>query len=163
MRNPRIAILAAALTLAAATAAPAAMGPLKLAVTKSEHKDYKTKKSVSEGGEVATTRNQEISATVIYTIEASNLTGQPLGNVQFYWAVLVNRPGRPLRVVKGDRSCDLKPLEKYRFEAGPIELRTSSTKIDGYYVEASVDGNVVASDIQPANTKERVDALARKH
>lgn len=153
-------ILVAALSLAAA---PAAIGPLKLTVTKNEHKDYKTKTTVSDYGDVATTRNQEISATVTYTIEASNMSGQPLGNVQFHWAVLVNRPGRPLRVVKGDRSCDLKPLEKNRFDTGPIELRTSTSKIDGYYVEASVDGKVVASDIQPANTKERVDALSKKH
>ena len=78
--------------------------------------------------------------TISHTIDVMSMSGQPLSPVQFRWAVLINHLGKPLRAEAGTNSHDLKPAEKFSFEAGPIEFRARAAKVDGYYVEAVVSG-----------------------
>ena len=162
MKKQMICVAAVMMSLALIGRTFAAASPVRLTVTKSEDKEYKTKKGEAKHPRVAASRLRETGETVTYAIEAVNVGGQPLTKMEIHWAVLVNHPGDPLRVEKGKQTCDMKPGEKFSFEAGPIEIRTHGGKIDGYCVEALVDGKVVASDIQPANTKQRVEALGDK-
>src|SRR5712671_3480855 len=146
--------VACALWMAGAGSGFAASASLvKLTVSKSENKDYKEKKGEAKHPRVAAVRSKETGETVSYTIDAFNVSGQALANVEIHWGVLINLPGKPLRVESGKQSCDLKPGQKFSFEAGPIEIRSKGGEIEGYSVEALMDGKVVASDIQPADIK----------
>jgi hypothetical protein len=149
-------------SLAATILAQPATSPLQLKVTKNNHATYTTRRTESwvDGSEGVTDR--EISETVSYTVDVMNMSGLPLTNVQFRWAVLINRPGKPLHAEMGKKSHDFKAAEKFNFDAGPIELRTHTAKVEGYYVEALADGKVIASDIEPADIKDRITALAPK-
>src|ERR1043166_6970141 len=126
----------------------AATGSVRLTVTKKEDKDRAPKHDESRS-----THQKETKETVSYTVEAMNLTGQPLTAVRVRWAVPVSHPGMPLRVERGEKSNDLKPMEKFSFEAGPIEIRARGGKSGGHGMEAWAGNKVVGSDIQPADTK----------
>lgn len=151
-----------AISSAVTILAQPALGPLQLKVSKTEHSDYATKRTESYVADSETVTSTETSKTILYTVDVMNMSSQPLSNVQFRWAVLINRPGKPLHAEMGNKFHDFKPAEKFGFNAGPIEIRTHASKVEGYYVEALTNGQVVASDIEPADIKERIAALPAK-
>jgi hypothetical protein len=147
---------------AATILAQPATSPLQMKVTKNDHPKYTTQRTESWVNDSEGVTDRETSDTISYTVDTMNMSGLPLTNVQFHWAVLINRPGKPLHAEIGRKSRDFKPAEKFSFNAGPIELRTRTAKVEGYYVEALVDGKVIASDIEPADIKDRIAALPPK-
>ncbi len=149
-------------SFAATILAQPATSPLQLKVTRNDHANYTTRRTESWVSDSDSVTSRETSETVSYTVDVMNMSGLPRDHVEFHWAVLINHPGRPLHAEMGKLSHDFKPAEKFSFDAGPIELRTHASKVEGYYVEASIDGQVVASDVEPADIKQRITALPAK-
>jgi hypothetical protein len=92
MRYPSQIILV--VMLAAATTA-AELSPVKLTVTKSEHKDYEMKKGEVGHPFVDASREHAVSRAVTYTIEAVNV-GSSVTKSEIRWSALVNHPGHRL-------------------------------------------------------------------
>ena len=76
--------------------------------------------------------------------------------------VLIDRPDHSLRMQDGKERRDLKAGEKFSFDTDVIELNAPRAQVDGYCIEAVLDGKVVASAIEPANAKERIESLKAK-
>ena len=140
----------------------AQLSPVRLTVTKHEDKDYVTKHREHPRKGTSVSKLHETDATVIYSIEVVNAGAKPLAGLEIRWGVLIDRPDHPLRMQDGKEHHDLKAGEKFSFDTDAIELNAPHTKVDGYCIEAVLDGKVVASAIEPANAKERIESLRTK-
>lgn len=159
-RMMHIAILSFSIFLPVATFAQ--VSPVRLKVSKNMKKDM-------ERGSQHLVRE-----TVSYTIEVTNASTTTAQDVLVRWAVLVT-PGYRFdgstwshvgqRILEGERKCSIERIQKCVFESDPIEIAAYVKKeyysryksdITAYYVEALVDGVVVAADIQPSNAKLRI-------
>ena len=140
----------------------AQLSPVRLTVTKHEDKDYVTKHREHPRRDTSVSKLHETDATLIYSIEVVNAGAKPLAGLEIRWGVLIDRPDHPLRMHDGKEHHDLKPGEKFSFDTDVIELNAPHAKVDGYSIEAVLDGKVVASAIEPANAKERIESLKPK-
>jgi hypothetical protein len=110
----------------------------------------------------------EGAKTIFYKIDVSALSGGQTREVEVKWGLLVQSDrymysysqssGRAgsLRAVTGERNCTVEPTKSCSFETDVLELRGSS-KVLGYAVEVFINGERVAADIQPPDTKSRIE------
>jgi hypothetical protein len=165
-KSSRIAVCIVGLLLAGAADGFAQAGQILLKVTKKEDTDYNYRYS-SPGY-----RSTVGADKVHYRIEVVNGSPADVSNVVIRWAVLI-KPGygtQP-RVIEGSRKTDLKRGQRYEFDTDIFQLgsvyrsnisgtsRFNRAEILGYAVEVIVDAKTVSSDIRPADTKMKIDAL----
>jgi len=177
MKNVVSFVIALAVLLAGVAAASAQVSPARLKVTRQSKSDSKETYRSSDGRY----RSGEKTKTVLYKVEVSNVSGGPAKEFVIKWAVLVksddavytyqdgNMKRQNLRVVEGEKTCKLEFGKSFNFETDVIELTgwesvssgmyrsESGAKVIGYAVEVFCNGERVASDIQPADTKKKID------
>lgn len=153
-----------------------APGLVRLKVTKKTKQDRQTIQQGPRGQHL----DQAIDNAITYTIDVTNLGSKPLQDVRITWAVLLdvrNRNGTPPKggasqVVDGEKTATIDGTKTFSFDTEPVQFTewqrkttdarvNSVTKqgsdIEGYAVEVFVDGKLLASDIQPADVKKRID------
>ncbi len=145
--------------------------PVRLSVTKNRKTSQKT--TQQSGGYIRSWTEQQIKETVSYTIEVANATTAPVPNVRIKWAILV-KPGKKNQpeIIEGEQTCSLNLGTKYVFDTDIVELtgtklessdgqyrRDDSSRVLGYAVEVFIGNQRVAADIQPIDTKGKVEAL----
>jgi hypothetical protein len=157
------------LVMAAMQQSPAQINPLRLSVTKNRKVAQNTMYQ-NPGG---TARTYETTETISYTIEVANATTAPVADAEVQWAVLVKPRGKTtLEVVEGKQACSLNVGSKFVFETDKLELRGTmrhttagqyqfphSAKIIGYAVEVFIRDVRAAADIQPPDTKRKIEQL----
>jgi hypothetical protein len=154
-----------------AAEAPAQISPVRLSVNKNRKVEQKT--TSQQGGYAWSWREQAVNERVYYSIEVANASTAPLSNLRVKWAVVVQPANRKEpQLIEGERACSLNLSQKFAFDTDVIELsgkkwetsdgqyrRDDSSKILGYAVEVFLNDKRVAADIQPTDTKRKIEEL----
>jgi hypothetical protein len=149
----------------------AQINPVRLSVTKNRKVNQKT--TQQNTGIIQSWSEHEVKETVSYTIEVANATTAPVPNLRIHWAILVKPVGNaPLEFIEGEKTCSLALGGKYVFDTDVLELggkkwqtsdgqyrQDDSSKVLGCAVEAFIGNQRVAADVQPADTKRKIDEL----
>jgi hypothetical protein len=158
--------------------AGAQVSPVRLKVSKHQKSDSKNLYQSSDGYY----RSAEKNKTLYYTVDLTNVSGGAAKDFNVKWAVLVRsdrigytmidgeyRQSNPMRVVNGEKTCTLEFGKTCSFDTDVIEAagwesveggnRRSEygAKVVGYCVEVFVNDQRVASDIQPPDTKTKIE------
>ncbi len=169
-----------ALFLSFVPQAPGQISPVRLSVSKKENMD--TRNSYFDAG--GTYRRQQVDSTVSYAIEVRNFSSGTLSNLMVKWTVLydastasvagggVSWSSAHLKVLEGDHSCNLGLGQKCGFDTDSLDLSSVRTDYNyngvrhqyggaviGYCVEVFKDDKVLASEIQPPDTKQRIQKV----
>ena len=170
-----------ALVMAMGVAAHAQLNPVRLNVSKVEKKDRQTTYRSADGRY----RHEQVNSTTSYTVQLVNVSAGSLSNVRIKWAILVDSSHAEARaaggisttkgklsVVEGERNCSLDLGQRYSFDTDVIELSAAVAgtdysgsrwnyggKVLGYAIEVFVDGKPVTADIQPGDTKKRIEQV----
>ena len=166
--------------ISASLAAPsqAQVSPVRLKVSKHQKSDSKNTYQSSDGYY----RSAEKNKSLYYTIDLTNVSGGSAKEFNIKWAVLVKsdnnsysfvngqyRRADPMHVVSGEKSCTLEFGKNCSVDTDVIELsgwesvdggfRRSEygAKLIGYCVEVFVNDQRVAADIQPPDTKAKIE------
>ena len=148
----------------------AQINPVRLKVTKEIKKNRPEVRSSSYG--------REESQTINYLIELANASATAVNDVQIKWAILYKPRSTytEVQIVEGEKTCTLGVGQKFICETDPVDLQGTATissysgryksgynaQIIGYAVDVLVKGAIVTSDIQPSDTKKRIEQ-AKKH
>jgi hypothetical protein len=163
----------------------AQISPVRLSVSKNEKKEQKTTYQDSSGYY----RQRQINRTVSYSVEVRNFSSTALAGIVIKWAILYDpshaevRGGggvswnrADLKVLDGERTCSLQVGQRFAFDTDSVDLSSVHTgnsyttranqyggDIRGYCVEVSTaDGKLLASEIQPPDTKQQLDQVRAK-
>ena len=157
-----------AFTFAIACPSHGQISPLRLKVTKNFKKDM-------EGGS-----QHIVHESITYTIEITNASPAPVKDISVRWAMMVSSGYRyegagwtsvAQKILEGEHTCSVDRIQKCVFDTDEVEIAAYTKKeyyaryksdITAYYVEALVNGAVVASEIQPANAKIRIEEEKNK-
>lgn len=177
MNRNLIAIILGLFILGILPSAQAQVSPVKLKVTRSSKSDTKETYRSSDGRY----SSGEKTKTIYYKIELTNISNGAAKDFTIKWAVLVKsdrymytengvRKG-DTRVIQGEKNVTLDFAKSTSMETDVIELsgwesidagRRSTdfnAKVMGYSVEVFCNDQRVAADIQPADTKAKIDQI----
>ena len=181
----RALIFAFALFLLLTGQAYTQVGFVRLSVRKNEKRDQRT----TYQNESGTYRQQQIKKTVSYSIEVQNASAAAFHGLVVKWTVLYDSSRAEahgnggstswseggLKIIDGERSSDLGVGQRLAFETDSVDISSVTTgnatttqrnqyggDIRGYCVEVLLDGKVLASEIQPPDTKSRIAQVKAK-
>src|ERR1043166_1757249 len=162
------------------SSASAQLNPVRLNVNKVEKKDRQTTYRSADGQY----RREQLNSATSSTVQLVNVSGGSLSNIRVKWAVLVDSSHAEARatgisttngkldIVEGERTCSLDLGQRYSFDTDVIELSAAMAgsdysgsrwnyggKVLGYAVEVFVDRKPGASEIQPSDTKKRIEQV----
>ncbi len=94
---------------------------------------------------------------VVCSIAVDNNGMKPLTDVRVRWALFVRQDERHVFVREGSKDCSVDVGREFVFKTDVLAGPSWETKEVGYWVEAVIDGKVVATAMDPPDARDIVE------